>query len=84
MARATTARPGRPTTKKPATTGGLKLQAFVLRKFGSLRAAAEAAGLPVLTLRRYVYDPPKRPMLAVVTALEAIGAKRGWLVGQAG
>lgn len=70
----------RPTTLKPATAGGAKFHAFLIKKFGSVSAGARAAGIPDLTVRRYIYDPPKRPMLAVVTALEAIGAERAWLV----
>lgn len=70
----------RPTTKEPATPGAAKLHAFLLKKFGSVAAGAREAKLPDLTVRRYIYDPPKRPMLCVVTALEAIGAERSWLV----
>lgn len=73
----------RPTTLKPANPGAGQLHAFLVKKFGSVSAGARAAGLPELTVRRYIYDPPKRPAFCVVTSLEKIGVKRDWIVAEA-
>lgn len=69
----------RPTTREPATPGAAKLRALLIKKFGSVSAGARAAGLPDLTVSRYIYDPPKHPMHHVVTAFVAIGAEPSWL-----
>ena len=66
--------------REPATPGASLFYAFLIETFGSVAAGARKANLPEKTVTRYVFEPPKRPALSVVIALESIGAQRAWLV----
>jgi hypothetical protein len=71
---------GAPLSLKP-TKVGRKILDLVVDKYGSIQAAARAAGVSEPTLRRRIYqEPGARIELDTALKLEAIGVRREWLV----
>jgi hypothetical protein len=75
---------GRPLKLTPATTNGAKILAFCRRTYGSISAAARAAGVSDPTLRARIYAAPTRLDSEVRDKLVAAGIKREWLAAPKG